>query len=72
MKSLPQLLSPCQVSPASSAVRSRRNGLVALACLLAILPAQRLPAQPYGPPDQGQPGDAMIQEYLRQTAERLE
>ncbi|MEK7678226.1 MAG: prolyl oligopeptidase family serine peptidase [Verrucomicrobiota bacterium] len=29
-------------------------------------------AQPYGEPDRGQPGDAMIQEYLRRETEKLE
>lgn len=29
-------------------------------------------AQPYGEPDRGQPGDAMIQEYLRQASEKIE
>ncbi len=72
MKFLPRIPRHCHVSHASSAVRGRRNGLVALAWLLAIIPAQRSFAQPFGPPDQGQPGDAMVQEYLRGAAERLE
>jgi dienelactone hydrolase len=34
--------------------------------------ALSLTAQPYGQPDRGQPGDAMIQDYLRQGTEKIE
>lgn len=34
--------------------------------------ALHLAAQPYGQPDRGQPGDAMIQDYLRRETERIE
>ena len=40
--------------------------------LFALLVWNRADAQPYGEPDRGQPGDAMIQEYLRIEAGKLE
>ncbi|PYI89457.1 MAG: hypothetical protein DME26_01250, partial [Verrucomicrobia bacterium] len=54
----------------------QRNGLaISLSSLtMAFLHhlSSPLMAQPYGPPDRGQPGDEMIQAYLSQEAEKLE
>ena len=45
-------------------------------CMTALLApcvcAAALVAQPYGEPDRDQPGDLMIQEYLRQETEKVE
>jgi dienelactone hydrolase len=40
--------------------------------LITSLASLRLFAQPYGEPDRGQPGDTMIQDYLRQETEKVE
>jgi dienelactone hydrolase len=42
-----------------------------LAPILGLI-ATPMFAQPYGEPDRGQPGDSMIQQYLRQEAAKLE
>jgi dienelactone hydrolase len=44
-------------------------------CLIVLvhaLLATSIPAQPYGEPDRGQPGDEMIQDYLRHETSRIE
>jgi len=40
--------------------------------LLPFVPSPRLSAQPYGPPDRGEPGDIMIQAYLAGMAEGMD
>src|SRR5262245_54555286 len=40
--------------------------------MVISLLAGRLAAQPYGAPDRGEPGDAMIQAYLKHETEKLE
>ncbi len=40
-------------------------------CLAAGLPVGVAVAQPYGQPDQGEPGDAMIQAYLTQLTNKI-
>lgn len=42
-------------------------GIVSLTMILSV----PLGAQPYGQPDRGRPGDAMIQDYLRREAQAL-
>src|SRR2546428_6519854 len=65
-----QLSCFCSGEHANQAARAAcwRFGLFALGCLLST----GLLAQPYGESDRGQPGDQMIQEYLRQETERIE
>ena len=48
---------------------SLRHLFLAIA-LISLLPIT-LPAQEYGPPDRGQPGDEMIQAYLSAAADRI-
>jgi X-Pro dipeptidyl-peptidase (S15 family) len=40
-------------------------------CMICLFPVQLL-AQPYDEPDRGEPGDSMIQGYLRQESEKIE
>ena len=44
---------------------------VVAACVLALGIASAARAQPYGSPDLGEPGDAMIQEYLGRETQRI-
>ncbi len=45
--------------------------LAVLAFAMAGMSATTVSAQPYDPPDRGQPGDAMIQAYLQRVTEEL-
>jgi dienelactone hydrolase len=44
----------------------------ALALVITLAPAAYVFGQAYGQPDRGEPGDAMIQEYLRLATEKIE
>jgi len=45
--------------------------LAILACVVSLYGGSAIKAQEYGPPDRGQPGDEMIQKYLRYITEDL-
>lgn len=54
-------------------MRKPKFGIVVFGLVLAALgAAQPVAGQEYGPPDRGQPGDPMIQQYLAQQAAALE
>lgn len=58
------------VRPISGKIVSKLLSFLIQASML--LPGLCLSAEFHDPPDSGQPGDAMIQEYLRQEAEKVE
>jgi dienelactone hydrolase len=44
---------------------------VVLACVVTCSAVSAASAQAYGPPDRGQPGDEMIQDYLRRETDKI-
>ncbi len=48
-----------------------RIPIAVFAFIVALMPADAIHAQPYGKPDRGSPGDAMIQAYLRQETGKI-